>query len=218
MQIRLFFLRILAVSLISASPLLIWGFWRYSQPQTLTLAEAFSGTNNVSVPRPVPSINLYDFIPDWITQDMTSLSANDLRGEILVAGFIYTRCTDTCSLLVLKFKEIEDWMDDRVKHKTQFLLFSMDPDYDTPERLKQYGLPFESPAPQWSFLAGSQENLLKLTEPLNFPIIKNGDQITHATMIGLFDTQGQLKEQIWGNPKPEMVNQKIKELLAQEQL
>ncbi|MBF0239399.1 MAG: SCO family protein [SAR324 cluster bacterium] len=218
MQIRLFFLRILAVSLISVSPLLIWGFWRYSQPQTLTLADAFSGINHTSVPRSVPQVNLYDFITDWITQDMTSVSADDLRGKILVAGFIFTRCTDTCSLQVLKFKEIEDWMDDGVKHKTQFLLFSIDPEYDTPERLKQYGLPFESPAPQWTFLAGSLKQLRKLTDILSFAVIKNGDQISHPTMIGLFDTQGQLKEQIWGNPKPEVVNQKIKELLAQEPL
>ncbi len=81
-----------------------------------------------------------------IDQDGHDFALNDFKDTFLIISFIYTRCpvATACPMTVHHLKAIDDlW--ERAQENRQaegkrlrFLLLTLDPDYDTPKRLRAY--------------------------------------------------------------------------------
>ncbi|MDP7039208.1 MAG: SCO family protein [Myxococcota bacterium] len=83
-------------------------------------------------------------------------SEEQLAGKIWVANFIFTRCPTVCPAFTKKMFEVQH----RVRHlhqAVQLVSFSVDPDYDTPERLLEYAQEHRASPFMWSFLTGPLE-------------------------------------------------------------
>lgn len=80
-----------------------------------------------------------------------------VHGKIVVMDFIYTRCVGPCPILSGTFAKLQARLGDRLGKDVFLLSFSVDPDYDTPARLKEYAERFHA-RPGWLFLTGSREN------------------------------------------------------------
>ena len=62
--------------------------------------------------------------------------ARDLIGSRVAAiQFIFTRCATTCPILGHQFAEVRNKLDDRMPDDFALISVSVDPEYDTPERL-----------------------------------------------------------------------------------
>lgn len=81
-----------------------------------------------------------------------------IRGKIVIMDFIFTRCAGPCPILSATFAKIQKHLGDRLGKDVFLLSFSVDPDYDTPARLKEYAERFEA-RPGWSFITGPRENM-----------------------------------------------------------
>lgn len=81
-----------------------------------------------------------------------------IRGKIVIMDFIFTRCAGPCPILSATFAKIQKHLGDRLGKDVFLLSFSVDPDYDTPARLKEYAERFHA-RPGWSFITGSRENM-----------------------------------------------------------
>lgn len=81
-----------------------------------------------------------------------------IRGKIVIMDFIFTRCAGPCPILSATFAKIQKHLGDRLGKDVFLLSFSVDPDYDTPARLKEYAERFDA-RPGWSFITGSRENM-----------------------------------------------------------
>lgn len=97
---------------------------------------------------------------ELVNQDGASLRFWDdlLRDRIVVVNFVYTECPDICGLSTARMAQVVDWLGDRVGRDIFFYSISLDPETDTPQRLREYAAAFDAPD-GWTFLTGSRENV-----------------------------------------------------------
>lgn len=75
---------------------------------------------------------------------------------IIVASFIFTRCPDVCPVITQSLKSVQAELSQRELQDVTFVSISVDPEYDTPERLKAYA---DLHGADWPHLTGSLEQL-----------------------------------------------------------
>ena len=78
----------------------------------------------------------------------------------------------------------------------QFVSFDVDPDHDTPEKLRQYGQTFHADFQQWHFLLpGSRADIFALARSMH--VTSESDdrnfQILHSNSFILVDAKGQVR-------------------------
>src|SRR5581483_7426553 len=106
-----------------------------------------------------------DAMPDFTltNQDGKRITLGDYRGRALVVTFIYTRCPvpDYCPLMTNHFAAISQAIkaDAALYDKTHFLSVSVDPEYDTPKVLREYGAKYLGATDfgHWEFATGQAE-------------------------------------------------------------
>jgi protein SCO1/2 len=88
-----------------------------------------------------------------------------LKGKIFVINFIYTSCTEVCPLSTARLSELQDKLGDSMGRDIFFYSISVDPDTDTPERLKEYADTFGA-GPGWLFLTGKPQDIYTIRDKL----------------------------------------------------
>jgi protein SCO1/2 len=103
-----------------------------------------------------------EYVPNVpvVTQDGKTLNFYDdlIKDKIVVLSFIYTSCKDICPLATARLGEAQELLGDRVGRDIFFYSISIEPERDTPERLKQYADAFHA-GPGWLFLTGLPEDI-----------------------------------------------------------
>src|SRR6266481_2491889 len=103
-----------------------------------------------------------DYFPNLpvVTQDGKTLKFYDdvIKGKIVLISFIYTNCPDICPLTTARIAQVEDKLGDKVGRDIFFVSMTVDPERDTPERLKEFATAFDV-GPGWLFLTGKPEDI-----------------------------------------------------------
>ena len=98
------------------------------------------------------------YFPDAkvVTQDGKTLRFYDdlIKDKVFVISFLFTTCKDICPLATARLAELQDKLGDSMGRDIFFYSISIDPETDTPARLKQYADAFGA-GPGWLFLTGS---------------------------------------------------------------
>ena len=84
-------------------------------------------------------------------------SADELRGSVWVADFVFTSCIDVCPAITARMARLaDDFRRERVLgHGVRLVSFTVDPERDTPAVLRDYAAGFgELPPGEWAFLTG----------------------------------------------------------------
>jgi protein SCO1/2 len=81
-----------------------------------------------------------------------------VKGKIVIISFIYTSCTDICPLTTARIAQLEEKLGDMVGREIFFISMTVDPERDTPERLKEYAERFGA-GPGWSFVTGKPADI-----------------------------------------------------------
>ncbi len=99
---------------------------------------------------------------ELIDQNGETFSSEELAGHPWVASFIFTKCAGFCPTLVRDMKlEIAD----RVKDpEVRYVTITVDPEYDTPEKLKQYADVYGVDAEKWKFLTGDKDTIYRIVQ------------------------------------------------------
>ncbi|MGC8485746.1 MAG: SCO family protein [Candidatus Baltobacteraceae bacterium] len=87
--------------------------------------------------------------------------ATAFRGKTLLLSFIYTRCPpgDVCPLTSAKFARLQQQIDPKHLH---LLEISIDPTYDSPAVLKNYGIRFGAIPSRWTLATGTGSTIQHL--------------------------------------------------------
>lgn len=141
-----------------------------------------------------------------------------IEGRIVVVTFVYTDCPDICGLSTARLAQVVDWLGDRVGRDIFVYSISLDPETDTPERLKAYADAFGA-GPGWTFLTGTRENIdlvrykmgersQDLSEHRSDMVIGNGatGQWRRSSLMGslvVATTEILELDPSWTPPKPE---------------
>ena len=141
-------------------------------------------------------MSIFHLPSHWHTQDGEQITLEDLKGETLVAVMIYTACRTACPRLVADMRNIEAAVSAKSKEKVKYIMISIDPVNDTPEKLKVFAKENQMDDPTWLFLQGTEEtvrdfaNILAVKYKQISPI-----DFSHSNIISVFDTKGVLQFQ-----------------------
>jgi len=93
-----------------------------------------------------------------IAENGKPFGKEDLLGKVWIADFVFTSCSDACPRLQAKMKRLQDRLIPPEQGGNIGLLsISVDPERDTPEKLKEYGETFGARAGLWRSLSGRQQ-------------------------------------------------------------
>lgn len=161
--------------------------------KTLPLAAALlvvlgvSGTAVFKKPAPKPPAELpiYARMPDFVLTERSGrdVSLSNLAGRPWIADFIFTRCAGICPMMSSKMATLA-----RELKETQFVSFSVDPEYDSPAVLAEYAKRYEADPERWLFLTGDRETLNRITTSLHMN--KIDEPMLHSASFALVDAAG----------------------------
>jgi protein SCO1/2 len=81
-----------------------------------------------------------------------------LKGKTVVVNAFFTSCTSVCPPMNRNMEKIQEALGDRVGRDVFLVSITVDPEVDTPARLKEYAQKFHAGS-GWVFLTGKKENL-----------------------------------------------------------
>lgn len=154
----------------------------------------------------LPDNSIFNLSSQWHNQNGDALHLKDLQGKTLVVVMIFTTCQSACPILVAKMKSIESKISRDDIEKVNLVLVTIDPENDTPEKLKLFAKTNNMDAPQWTFLtsneAATQEfaNVLSMKYKRISPI-----DFSHSNIISIFNPLGELESQEEGDIDVERV-------------
>lgn len=129
-----------------------------------------------------------------INQENEKVDLADLEGEVWIADFIFTNCATVCPPMTVNKAELQQALKDENISNVRLVSFSVDPEFDTPEVLKEYADNFDADQSTWDFLTGySQEDVIELAKSSFKAIVvpdPNSGQVTHGTSFYLVDQDG----------------------------
>ena len=102
-------------------------------------------------------------VPDTTLIDTSGkeFSTADLRGKVWVGSLIFTHCAAACPRMTSQFARFQARVTDPDIH---LVSISVDPERDTPERMKEYGELAGADFSRWHFLTGDREKIVDLAE------------------------------------------------------
>lgn len=144
----------------------------------------------------ISDLSIYNLPSKWKTQHNTEIELKELKGDVVVMVMIYTSCQAACPRLVADMRGIEAQIPQAQKGKVKLVLVSIDPETDTPERLKEFSIENGMESNQWVFLTGSESDTREFAAVLavNYKQISPMD-FSHSNIISVFDRQGELAHQ-----------------------
>lgn len=138
----------------------------------------------------------------YTNQENRQLGLKDLEGKVWVADFIFTNCEDVCMPMTANMKKLQQLAEDEGIENIEFVSFSVDPEVDTPEILKDYGTQYSADFGNWHFLTGyGQEEIEQFAMDYFKTIVKKpktGDQVIHGTDFYLVDQEGKIMKNYTG--------------------
>jgi len=81
-----------------------------------------------------------------------------LKGKTVVVNAFFTSCTSVCPPMNRNMEKIQEALGDRIGRDVFLVSMTVDPEVDTPARMKEYAQKFHA-GPGWIFLTGKKENL-----------------------------------------------------------
>lgn len=140
------------------------------------------------------SYTVKDF--SFTDQDGDEFSKEDLDGKFWVADLVFTNCTDVCPPMTANMASLQQQLEDEDMNDVELVSFTVDPDRDTPEILKEYAkergaINFDN----WHLLSGYDFNTIKELSVKSFksPVqpIADTDQFTHSNQFFLVSPEGE---------------------------
>ena len=116
----------------------------------------------------------------------TTLLAELDGDKPVILTFVFTTCATICPVLSGTFSALQTQMD-QAGEDVRLVSISIDPEYDTPERLRAYAQRFKA-GPNWQFLTGDPVPIDQVRK--GFGVFR-GNKMSHEPNILIRRAQGQ---------------------------
>ncbi|TMW71483.1 SCO family protein [Alteribacter natronophilus] len=133
-----------------------------------------------------------------VNQDGETVTDEDLEGTYYLAKTIFTRCPTVCMTMTPNMVSVQEAMQEEGIENVQIVSFTVDPEFDTPERLKDYGESYGADFDNWHFLTGYdtetlEELVLSGMRSRIMPIEteSGASDISHPIRFFLFNDEGE---------------------------
>ncbi|GGK12653.1 photosynthetic protein synthase II [Yeosuana aromativorans] len=139
----------------------------------------------------------------FVNQDGKTITDKDYEGKVYVIEFFFTTCPTICPRMNTNL----------VKIQNEFIgnddfgvaSFTINPEHDTPEVLKEYAQKYGVTNPNWNLMTGNQEDIYKLAnEGFNLYTAQDSTVVggfEHSGNVALIDKKGFIRSRVvGGNP------------------
>ena len=125
-------------------------------------------------------------------QNHKQVTHEQLRGSVWVAMVFFTHCPDICPGMMGRLVDLQESVKDP---SVKLVSFSIDPERDTPEQLRQYAERLGADSTRWLLLTGTKDEMFAVAEGLKLSASPaQGDQpIAHTNRMLLIDQAGQVR-------------------------
>lgn len=151
--------------------------------------KAETGVSIISPPIALPDVSLVD-------QNGKPFNMDRIKDRWSLFFFGYTHCPDVCPTTLANMNKVAKTAGNS---DINYVFVSLDPQRDTPEKLKQYVHHFN---PNFIALSGDKENINRLAEAVGVIYEIDGDNssdnytVNHYAAILMMDPQGRLRAHI----------------------
>ena len=144
----------------------------------------------------ISETSIFNLSSKWKTEENKTIELKDLKGKTLVMVMIYTSCKTACPRLVADMRNIEKQVPEKLKNNIQYIMISIDPETDTPERLKSFAIENQMNGDQWTFLQGDLNSVREFANVLSVKYKQISPmEFSHSNIISVFNPQGELVHQ-----------------------
>ncbi len=168
------------------------------------------GRPTVRLVRDVDPLSVGDTMPNYsFTNSLgKKISFGDFKGEAYAFTFMFTRCpfptfcprmsshfSEAAKLLATNEANVSNW---------HLVTISFDPDFDTPERLREYSEYYHPDPAKWDFATGAMMDIDAITEQVGLMFAYEKGTFNHNLRTAAVDKNGKLRKIFMGNEwKPE---------------
>jgi len=92
----------------------------------------------------------------------------------VMVNFIFTTCTTICPVMSGIFSQVQQKLGP-ASQDLRMISISIDPEYDTPERLRDYAKRYKA-GPQWEFLTGNPDDIVAVQKAFD---VYRGNKMSH---------------------------------------
>lgn len=184
---------------------------------------------SVNKTKPLPIINPIDVVEEMVdssmlrigyghtigdfsfeNQNKIKISQKDVENKIYVVEYFFTTCPTICPKMNIQMQRVQKAFQGNDDFK--ILSFTVDPEVDNVEQLKQYALRHEADDNQWYFLTGSKKDLYHLART-SFFILKPaeaqnlgdaGSDFIHTNNFVLVDREKRIRGYYDGTSEKEV--------------
>lgn len=162
-----------------------WLYLGFAVIVSLTIFKKLERTGYENIP-------VHNQLPEFVLTDQhgNQFSREDLLGKVWVADFIFTTCAGPCPIMTSQFTELQDRFSENPDFR--LLSISVNPEYDTPAVLKEYGDRYSADHSRWSFLTGAREDIHDLAVN-GFHVGSVEDPVFHSTRFILVDRKSRIR-------------------------
>jgi protein SCO1 len=140
---------------------------------------------------------------NYTNQNNEKVSLKDLEGKVWIADFIFTNCETVCPPMTFNLTKLQKELKKEGVEDYKIVSFSVDPEHDKPQVLKDYLSNFEADTSKWDMLTGYQFEEIKEFAEHSFKSIvaddPKSDQVIHGTSFYLVNQEGVVVKNYSGN-------------------
>jgi protein SCO1/2 len=141
---------------------------------------------------PAPDFALTD-------QDGRAVKLSDWRGRAVFLDFVFTRCPGPCPIQTARMVEVQKKLPPELMELARFASVSLDPAYDSPERLREYAEKHGASLENWSFLTGDPAVVQTVLDAYRIGTIRKPDGgIDHVVATFLVSPDGHVARRYLG--------------------
>lgn len=144
-----------------------------------------------------------DPVPDFSLTRINGdpLNPGDLKGKVWALTFMFTRCPvpEYCPLMSQRFSEVASMMQEKADTQWHLVSITMDPDFDTPQKLGEYAGVLNADTRHWDFLSGPVESIREFGKPFGLDFSTEEFPITHNLRTAVINADGEIVKIFSGN-------------------
>ncbi|AOM83395.1 Cytochrome oxidase biogenesis protein Sco1/SenC/PrrC, putative copper metallochaperone [Salisediminibacterium beveridgei] len=130
-----------------------------------------------------------------VNQDGEDRSDAYYEGEWWIAKTIFTRCPTVCMVMTPNMVSLQEELDNQ-ETDLQIVSFTVDPEFDDPDQLTEYGESYGADFSNWDFLTGYDDEMIRdlVLESFKAQVMELPEQsdIMHPVRFYLINPEGQI--------------------------
>ena len=153
---------------------------------------------------------------ELVDQDGRKARLSDWRGRAVLVDFIFTRCPGPCPIQTARLVDVQRKLPPALAERTHFASITLDPAYDSGERLREYAASHQARFENWSFLTGEAAEVQAVLDAYHVGTIRKPDgSLDHVVATYLIAPDGRVARRYLGlTARASAIVEDLQKLLA----